>query len=1510
MLRVFSDEYRTERDLYRKGFVRVGAARAEAPGVWGDERPSAVKWIEDPTPVVGARRGVARVAEFLDAAEVQRRLAESGADRWAPVHEIGRLDDGGAFYATDAYATSAARLAQARFKWDETNSEALRRIVREVLHGLGEIQSKRGRGHGNLRSGNILIESVKELGQTRVFLSDPAPQSVVAASGASEHDDLRALGQALHRLILHKRFRVLGGWPLVEGPEWDAFDGGRANGPVGTAWRDFVGWLLDPAADPAQRSLLMAQEKLRAIPKPKPRDRWKVPSAVGAAAAVLLTVLGVTLGPGALIWINSKLAEYDAGQWAEVVTAYSTWGRGLERFVREADEPGEQHAGWREAVGAGADPQLAAIAELVRDLSTDSAPRGTRTLFNPWKIMAAIGADQEPPSWNPTDLTDLDAGAMRPEWRAAVLDGYTVLETARSRERIAELASLIDRWSRREQIREHASSFQARGWTDAARYLLAIDEALTVPREANGNPQLDAAALGPFTGEAINEAIVALGLAENIERSFDALTERSALRLASFGDPAVSQLKAVADAELREAQSGIQPPDYQDSRPAGSELRALAERAASLDDLSARIAAFLGEGWSRVDGAAFEAGSAARQAALDQRSSTAIEGWLQDASSGEWNALPRGEDPRRTVRLDERIRTLTAALDAHRVHPGLTDTGRSSLTRLGNLLATQSDALQNVRDLPWVQGQRGRIESAVREGEQQLVSIAAGESALDAELDAFEQQFIAGLAADGAPVTAEVLESAWSAQLAALEQAFAQADDFRIFHDAALAWRSYLGELDASVPPIELDELPTQLRDWSLEPLAQAVRTYRETILAGAIEETVVEPAGPANADAVLARGEERMGEYRSWLADVTRMTGDFARAEALLDSGRTPWDADSTGASADALITGWTDSPVFDSAKAAEAFAPTLARLARADGVRRSADVNDLSRLARGEGDAEPGVCTTAWRRLGELRWPTSAEQIVAEQAAGDHLLTLADTLPEIGAALRAEVTQERPVRWSRAASAASSPEALSALLDLDLEGAFGVDRAALPARVRYNIARHTLGRYVGREFDASEDQIAEQMRATIAAAHAFERESPAEAAGIAALASRLEGVLREAESVERLDFSKVGPGQIEGWTFQDNDLQTEVRFATPREGGATIGFRLVYYGQTDEAFFISSEEVSIGLLQDGVRRADWAEAVGDAFSLAAQVERNWDGPRAWDWDFQKQWRSGLTLNPEGWLTMNPQAGDEPLFAPEVAPEPPSREHPLTHVSPRAAQALAELLGSSLPTASEWQQALAQHEGEGEGQPWNLRDSAWARQRDYVADKARAWRASGGLVTWQFPDAGAFTPGRGVAEGEQAEAHEGHDDGVLFFQPVGEGPGKALKHMIGNAAEFVRVDEGQGFAVIGASALSPPRLGGGEPLAPDQPFVIAKGFNQDLLSYSDVGFRLMFKVGRVRAPFSRSLATILEPAQYRFGGGPLGLLDGDAGVAPLRPNPAGERDGGLEHRPAERVTRGEGGSR
>lgn len=163
--------FEIERDLYRRGFWTVSIATRA--GDAGGAR-YAVKWMERPDDVLGPERAEALAVDFLKAAEAQRLACASGGEHWANVEDYGRFE-GGAFVAWSLRPRSAADLAAGRFIFNDESAPWLKGIVLGVLAALREMRDGAGRGHGNLKPGNVLLATRNAWTPAAVALCDPSP---------------------------------------------------------------------------------------------------------------------------------------------------------------------------------------------------------------------------------------------------------------------------------------------------------------------------------------------------------------------------------------------------------------------------------------------------------------------------------------------------------------------------------------------------------------------------------------------------------------------------------------------------------------------------------------------------------------------------------------------------------------------------------------------------------------------------------------------------------------------------------------------------------------------------------------------------------------------------------------------------------------------------------------------------------------------------------------------------------------------------------------------------------------------------------------------------------------------------------------------------------------------------------------------------------------------------------------------------------------------------------------
>jgi hypothetical protein len=182
------------------------------------------------------------VAAFRASAGLQKKLAESGQQRLAPVLEIGQTPAGGAYFVVDMYPATALSIVETK---TEVTARGLAALAETVARTLIDFQSAAGRAFGNLKASHVFLTE-RSLTRADVFISDPAPANLPEA--ADSHADARGLGLVIYELVVGLPFREYL-WPLRDKGNW------KALGPTGGQWLQWCNGLLAPPDDPARLDL-------------------------------------------------------------------------------------------------------------------------------------------------------------------------------------------------------------------------------------------------------------------------------------------------------------------------------------------------------------------------------------------------------------------------------------------------------------------------------------------------------------------------------------------------------------------------------------------------------------------------------------------------------------------------------------------------------------------------------------------------------------------------------------------------------------------------------------------------------------------------------------------------------------------------------------------------------------------------------------------------------------------------------------------------------------------------------------------------------------------------------------------------------------------------------------------------------------------------------------------------------------------------------------------------------
>jgi len=396
-------------------------------------------------PAIGALSNTvseAAVKRFLDQAQVQQKVAQGGGKQWAPIHELGQAEEG-AFYVTDRYARSVRRQILGQVKLDELG---LHPIVKCVVTGLIGLQEMGGRAHGNLKPENLLLSGLGPNETLQVFLSDPLPTQRLKGCGGLT-GDLHALGTVIYELMLHQKFRVMGGWPVGDSRDWARLGKNRDK------WRDLCNLLLNPELSkqcPTLQELLEEQ-----IPTPilKKSRGWRC-GLVGAGLGLAVVAAVPSFLPADSYWrslapwYQSQPLKFDQEKWAYLCRQSLDWF-GLLYYHYEND----QLTGW------------------------DSDQTGLQSV-----LAALVLIEQEQVQWNPEDLADAggrDLESLIQNPPEATKNPENIQKIHIAYGRIKSVADELELWAPLVEIRRQSAQYAARGWEAPAKYLDRLADAAT-----------------------------------------------------------------------------------------------------------------------------------------------------------------------------------------------------------------------------------------------------------------------------------------------------------------------------------------------------------------------------------------------------------------------------------------------------------------------------------------------------------------------------------------------------------------------------------------------------------------------------------------------------------------------------------------------------------------------------------------------------------------------------------------------------------------------------------------------------------------------------------------------------------------------------------------------------------------------------------------------------------------------------------------------------------------------
>lgn len=1400
--------YVTVSELSRSGLGFVYSAVTAGAGASGAPR-HAVKTCQPDAGILGDEAAAQAVARFVEHAETQRDIAARPEcqRRWVQVHEIGTFssDSGpGAFVVVDLGTRgSFEKLASGRVRLD---APVLSRLLREVVGALRDLDGVGKRGHGALKPSNVLLigDTGSELTSCRVALTDPLPQSQ-AELGRDRLADLRAVGEMIHALVLHQKFR--GGWPVEASAPWAAM------GSSGGKWRELVNQLLDPN-DKAERPTLEELDTLLGTLGEVKRS--KKPMIIGVAALVLIAG-GVTtavlwpkpkVDPAKPVLTFTKWNEETKKRWEQLCLAFSGWYALFQAKLDEAPGEGLRERGFktrREAYAA-LDPQLKSLLELP----------GVGLGFDPWSI-AGVKRDA-----SARQLSGMLSDEVRSD--------AAVEKTERALEAIdAVRKGLIEGWGAPKKLEEAARTYR--------------EQLVAAPAAESAAKYLEEVAKGVQFTEATDVASVVdrvLGVMPTIDKIDSSITaaKTSGEAVKGAGDPLLARFGEQVAAMVA---SGTGPVG------AGRDALVAIERSAQrVAEAGAALEKFVKEQWPRIETEDFFASPAYAELKTRPVTPELFTEWA--VAAGRHPSLKPEDDPRNGVdfagalaALDQQRTKFTAEPLSGEVDPALA-------TRLSKI-RTDVDAI-DAGKLVWrrknEQAVRTQTAAAKKELDDLRVSLASLIDARTAELSATATEFRNALRARNELVAGSAsVNAAWRTLRDGLV-GFADAQ-YAQTRARAKAIEDRLTAIDKAdfEPAIDPAEAGAPQTDWA-QQLASAAAAEREKQIASVLsaQSGVLDVVAPAFNERVTTAA----GGFKQWQTSIRQMRTELAAAENALNAGTDP-----DGRQLDAAVAKWSGAEIGSQPAVASAIGGLKARVMASKALAAETSIDTLLDKVRKPDAKQPELARAAWKRLGDadVGWPKTMAQALQVKEVVAAVRGVIGGLPEAqrGTAI-AQLSTDLAARWERFALGVKTAQDMESALALMAD--FQVDQTKIDNRLKHNLAIVEMKRDVAQAGIA--DARASQM------AGAFGTRVRGFGASTPAVAAMLKGVDEIAQNKEperpTIDPRTLGPGSMGGRFTATFDAATmDLRFSS---GGVTIDFVRVDLGG-ENAVYIASRELSIGEMVAIAGGGGGLQQIAQDSPPGAEVR----GPRGWAWTGNNV-LGRATL----WIAKDPlMTPQTPLYGPGIiapgteagvidqAGGDPSLEHPVQSMSPVSLGVVARLAGCRFLTASEWKAAAQQFNAGGIGGA-NLRDQTFEKQRVHIAAMQATSGPAGGSA-FQWPDNGAFLPNNPPSESGARSRAE--NDGILWFTRTTIGPGSRVKNLVGNVAEFVISDgptmertqatsaalsgmlERAGLAVIGGSALSDPQL------AVDQAQTVSLFDAGEGLS--DVGVRLAFNASGTAPP-------------------------------------------------------------
>ncbi|HUT30763.1 MAG TPA: SUMF1/EgtB/PvdO family nonheme iron enzyme [Sedimentisphaerales bacterium] len=406
--------YQTLRELHRGAYTIVYSGQDAA----GSGEKFCIKVFQPSALLLDRDQAEAEIRSFLASAQVQQKVADAGAEHWAPIYQRGSTTHG-AFYVSDKYDRSLQQLIDGRVR---LSSSALCAIVESVVEGLTELKRAAGRPHGNLKAANVLMAAAEDVTQAQIVLSDPLSDEYIDVKGHWDAD-LRAIGQFVYELVFHRPPPAVDGWQAPESKEWSRL------GKQSNAWRNLCNRLLNAHLSPGAITLEFLSEELGRLKEARPALPPRYLIVAGTVIAACVAALVVLLWPG---------PPPEKAEWGNLCAEYTAWVKGLYKDLGLPKGNSRAQA-WYKDVG---------LKELTEKIKTASYP---------YKVVVERGS---------ADVSEI---VDHPEYAQQK-------ETQKALKAVEDIRSFFDAnspgaWSLIKDIQNAAGTFAQRGWQGPAAYL-------------------------------------------------------------------------------------------------------------------------------------------------------------------------------------------------------------------------------------------------------------------------------------------------------------------------------------------------------------------------------------------------------------------------------------------------------------------------------------------------------------------------------------------------------------------------------------------------------------------------------------------------------------------------------------------------------------------------------------------------------------------------------------------------------------------------------------------------------------------------------------------------------------------------------------------------------------------------------------------------------------------------------------------------------------------------------